>query len=239
MENIWNEKTYNEFVEKIKSLAKPESELNRQRHISILRTEKYVFGLAMSDIRALAKQIGKTDYLSFLKISKSDSYEETLIQGLVIAEIKDLDLQYELFSGWIKNIDSWAICDSTITTMKSLKKSKEKFKYFEKYEKFCYSEEEFVARFGIIVLMVCFLEEPYINRILAMCEKVANEKYYVKMGIAWLLSFAFMKFKDKTYKLLERKVLPKFVQNKAISKCRDSYQVLEEDKEELVKYRIK
>lgn len=239
MEKVWNEKTYSEFIAKLKSLAKPESELNRQRHIAILRTQKYVYGLAMSDIRALAKEVRKTEFLSFLKIAKSDSYEETLIQGLVIAEIKDLDLQYELFSDWIKNIDSWAICDSTVTTMKTLKKSKEKSKYYEKYEEFCYSQEEFVARFGIIVLMVCFLEEPYINRILNMCEKVTNEQYYVQMGIAWLLSFAFMKFKDETYNLLKRKVLAKFVQNKTISKCRDSYQVSREDKEELVKYRIK
>lgn len=239
MDKVWDEKTYSEFKEKLKSLAKPESEFDRQRHIAIIATKQYVYGLKMCDIHALAKEISKNEPLEFLKLAKNDSYEETLIQGIVIAGIKDLELQKNLFLKWVKNIDSWSTCDATVSSMKILKKSKEKGKYFEHYENLCFSSKEFVARFGIIVLMTCYLEEEYIDELLAMCKKVTNEKYYVQMGLAWLISFAFMKFRDKTYGLLKEKCLPKFVQNKAISKCRDSYQVSDEDKEKLISLRIK
>lgn len=229
---------YAEFLEKLKSLAKNESEFDKKRHIAILNTKQYVYGLAMADIRNLAKEILKTDYMSFLKIAKNDSYEETLIQGLVIAGIKDLGLQQKLLTEWIKNIDNWSTCDSVVSTLKSLKKSKEKTKYFEGYKNLCFSSDEFVSRFGIITLMLCYLEVEFIDEILKMCELVTNDKYYVQMGLAWLLSFAFMKFKDKTYMLLNKKCLPKFVQNKAISKCRDSYRVSAEDKQKLKSLRI-
>ena len=72
-----------------------------------------------------------------------------------------------------------------------------------------------------------------------MCEEVKSTAYYVNMALAWLISFAFMKFKEKTYELLNKKALSKFVQNKAICKCRDSFRVDKTDKENLIKFRIK
>lgn len=235
----WDKQRYNDYLAKLKSLAKYETELDRKRHLAIINTKQFVYGLKMCDIRALAKEISKNEPLEFLKVAKNDSYEETLIQGIVIAGIKDLKLQKELFLSWIKNIDNWSTCDTTVSSMKPLKKSKAKQECFEFYKNLCYSEKEFISRFGIIVLMSCYLEDEYIYSILDIAKTVTNEKYYVQMGLAWLLSFAFMKFRDKTYVLLREKCLPKFVQNKAISKCRDSYQVSAEDKENLAKLRIK
>ena len=87
--------------------------------------------------------------------------------------------------------------------------------------------------------MTCYLEDDYIDQILDMCGQVKNDAYYVKMALAWLLSFAFMKFKEKTYILFEKRTLSKFVQNKAICKCRDSFQVEKQDKENLINFRIK
>lgn len=235
----WDKQRYNDYLAKLKSLAKYETELDRKRHLAIINTKQFVYGLKMCDIRALAKEISKNEPLKFLKIAKNDSYEETLIQGIVIAGVKDLKLQKELFVSWIKYIDNWSTCDTTVSSMKPLKNSKTKQDYFEFYKDLCYSEQEFISRFGIIVLMSCYLEEEYIDSILDIAKNVTNEKYYVQMGLAWLISFAFMKFRDKTYELLKQKCLPKFVQNKAISKCRDSYQVSNEDKDELVSFRIK
>ena len=126
-----------------------------------------------------------------------------------------------------------------MTTLKNLKKSKEKQAYFDFYYKLCFSDKEFVARFGIVVLMVVFLDELNIDLIIEMCKRVSNDAYYVQMGIEWLVSMAYVKFKEKTEKLLKEKTLAKFVQNKAISKCHDSFQIEKEDKERLKNYRIK
>ena len=232
------------LIDTLKSVSKNETIEDYERHVKILNTKQNVIAISMSNIRKFAKQIFKAGYEKFLELSLPNDlyqefYEETLIQGLVIAEIKDLEKQKEYFKKWVHKIDNWSTCDTVVSTMKGLKNSKEKNKYFDFYYNLCFEKSEFVSRFGIVVLMTCFLEEEYIERILKMCETVKSDAYYVNMALAWLISFAFMKFKDKTYKLLEKRVLSKFVQNKAISKCRDSYRVKKQDKENLINYRIK
>lgn len=235
---------YQKFLQILKSVSKNESVEYHERHVKILNTKQQVIAISMANIRKFAKKIFKNGYESFLNLSlekdyKSEFYEETLIQGLVIAEIKDLEIQKEYFEKWICKIDNWSTCDSVVSTMKGLKNSKEKSKHFKFYYDLCFSSKEFVSRFGIVVLMTAFLEDEFIDKVLTMCEQVKSDDYYVNMAIAWLISFAFMKFKEKTYKLFEKKTFSKFVQNKAICKCRDSFQVEKEDKENLINFRIK
>ena len=241
---IQSEQDYKLFVKYLFSISKNESVEHKARHIAIINTKQNVIAIAMSSIRKTAKKILKNGYDWFLNYSLNNSYhneyyEETLIQGLVIAEIKDLEKQKSYFELWIKKIDNWSTCDSTVSTMKFLKNSSQKSNYFKFYLNLCFCEDEFVARFGIIVLMTCYLEEMYIDDIFEMCRKVKSDLYYINMALAWLLSYAFMSFKAKTYKLFGEKSLSKFVQNKAICKCRDSFQVLKEDKENLINYRLK
>ena len=238
--NTWTtQKEYDDFVLFLKSLSKNESVEYLERHVKILNTKQNVYALSMVNIRLIAKSIAKGNYLNFLNIAKDDSYEEVTIQGLVIAYLKDLKTQTKLLNNWVCKIDNWSSCDTVVSTMKSLKASPEKAKYFEHYKKMCFDKREFVARFGIVCIMVNYLEPAYINEILNICANVHHDGYYVKMAVAWLISFAFMKFKDKTYTLLSKQCLDKFTQNKAISKCRDSYQVSAQDKANLIAYRIK
>lgn len=230
--------------EELKSVSKNETIEDHERHVKILNTKQNVIAISMSNIRKFAKQIFKAGYEKFLEYSLPNDlyqefYEETLIQGLVIAEIKDLEKQKDYFKKWVHKIDNWSTCDTVVSTMKGLKNAKEKNKYFEFYYNLCFEKSEFVSRFGIVVLMTYFLEDEFIDKILKMCETVKSDAYYINMALAWIISFAFVKFKEKTYELLNKRTLSKFVQNKAISKCRDSYRVEKQDKENLIKFRIK
>ncbi len=232
------------LLEALKSVSKNETVEDHERHIKILNTKQNVIAISMATIRKFAKKIFKAGYEKFLELSLSNGlydefYEETLIQGLVIAEIKDLEKQKDYFKKWVHKIDNWSTCDTVVSTMKGLKNSKEKNKHFDFYLSLCYDSSEFVSRFGIVVLMTCFLEKEFIVQILKMCEDIKTDKYYINMALAWLLSFAFMKFKEKTYELLNKKTLSKFVQNKAICKCRDSFRVEKQDKDNLIEFRIK
>lgn len=241
---ISNEKDYARIPKIIKLFQKQETPENLIRHKKIINSKQEIICVSMAHIRMIAKAIQKGGCDTFLSIAKTKNkedefYEETLIQGLVIAGLKDTNRQMKEFEWWTLKIDNWSTCDSTVSTMKSLKKIKDKNDCFEFYLKLCFSEKEFVARFGIVVLMTYFLEEKYIDKIIEMCKKVSREDYYIQMAEAWLLSFVFIKFKEQAYKLFAEKTLSKFVQNKAISKCRDSFQVSTEDKEWLVDFRIK
>ena len=59
------------------------------------------------------------------------------------------------------------------------------------------------------------------------------------MSNAWLLCEFMIKQRDKTLHYLKSNNLNKFTINKAISKCRDSFRVSKEDKELLLKYKVK
>ena len=241
---IQNQTDYDEFVMHLKSVSKNETLEDKKRHIAILNTKQDVIAISMVNIRKIAKKIFKAGYDKFLEIGlardyKAEFYEETLIQGLVIAQIKDIQKQKDWFSRWINKIDNWSTCDSVISTMKLLKNNPNKREVFEFYLKLCFSSQEFVSRFGIVCLMTNFLEEAFIDEILDMCKKVKSDDYYVKMAVAWLFSMAFVKFREKTLLIIQTKTLDKFVQNKTISKCRDSFQVSKEDKDMLKDLRIK
>ena len=204
-----------------------------------MNSKTELIGLSISQVRNIAKLIIKNgNFDKFLAFDDKKVFEVCMIQGLVIAQIKDIDLQIQYLDSWVKTIDSWGLCDSVVSTMKWLKKADNKKKYFDYFYSLCYQNEEYVSRFGIVVLMSYYLEEEFIDAIYKMCLEVDQEKYYIQMAIAWLISFGFIKFANKTYELLSKKQLSKFTQNKAVSKCRDSFRVSVEDKEKLKTYRI-
>ena len=230
---IKTEENYLKYIEIIKSFSKNESEAYMKRHKAILNTNQDVIGVAMANIRKLAKQISKGDYKSFLKVSlpkqkECQTYEETLIEGLVIAHINDENEQFDYLERWIPKIDNWATCDSVTASFKKLKMSDKHFDWF--YKK-CFSDSEFISRFGITILMNNYLDKKYLDKLFFVCDEVKNDAYYVKMAKAWLISFCFMKFRNETFEYLKNNKLDKFTHNKSISKCRDSFQVSAEDKE--------
>ena len=73
-------------------------------------------------------------------------------------------------------------------------------------------------------------DKPYLNDILNLCNKEHHE-YYVQMMVAWLLSVAYVYFKDEVLKLLINNQLDNFTYNKTLSKICDSYRITKEEKQ--------
>ena len=71
-----------------------------------------------------------------------------------------------------------------------------------------------------------------------MIKSLNCDAYYVKMGAAWLVAELMVKFPLETEKYLKEKNLDRFIQNKAISKCHDSFRIDNETKMRLKSYRI-
>ena len=187
---------YQEFVNYLKLISKNESINDLKRHRAILNTNQKVIGISMKDIRNVAKEISYNCLDEFLEIAKnkkieSSYYEETLIEGLVIAEIKYLDLQILKLKEWVTKIDNWSTCDSVVTSLKLLKKSINKDYYFDEFLVMSKSSNEFVARFGIVVMMSVYLDLKHIDAIYKNLLEIKSEKYYINMAIAWLFSYGF------------------------------------------------
>ncbi|MBQ2753776.1 MAG: DNA alkylation repair protein, partial [Firmicutes bacterium] len=106
-------------------------------------------------------------------------------------------------------------------------------------EKCLESEREYDLRFALVMLLDHYIADEYIDYVLDIYEKVKSEYYYVKMAVAWGLSVCFVKYPEKTIKLLEQGSLDAFTHNKTIQKICESLRVSKESKNNLKKLKKK
>lgn len=191
-----------------------------------------IIGVRIPNLRKMAKQIAKENPKEYLEKVPKKYYEERMLQGFVIGYMKaELEERLVYLDQFVPIIDNWAVCDCCTSTYKFTDKyPKEMWEYIQKYFS---SHREFELRFAIIMLMDYYLTEEYIDQVLEIYNNIQHEGYYVKMGVAWAISMAYVKFPEKTMKLLENNHLDDFTYNKALQKMIESYQIDKETKQKL------
>lgn len=192
----------------------------------IVNGRKRIIGVKTPPVRALAKEILASGQWKEIvdDVDADDSYEVTVIRGLVIAKAKtDFRARAAMVAGFVPQIDSWAICDVFCGEMKIVKKDPEFWwKFIQPYLK---SKKDFYIRFAVIMMMCYFLTDDYITEVLNLLQSVHHDGYYVKMGVAWAFSFAFIKYQKKSMPLLKNNVFDDDTHRMAIQKIVDSFRV--------------
>lgn len=117
----------------------------------------------------------------------------------------------------------------TVSNLKIFKKRQNKDLYFEEIKKYIVNNNPWINRFGYIVLLDYFIEDKYIDKIFELCKNY-KDHYYVKMGIAWLISTCYIKYKGRTLTFLKNNCLDDWTYNKSIQKILESNRVDLEDK---------
>lgn len=204
----------------------------KEFHGSLCPNTKNIIGVRVPILRKFAKEIVKEDFKTYLENAKDDYYEEVMLQGMVIGIAKiDFEQTKQYLTKFIPKIDNWAVCDITISGLKIIKKyQKEMWEFLQEYLK---SKKEFELRFAIVTMLNYYITEEYIESVLKILNNVKHEGYYVKMAVAWAISIAFIKFPEKTMKLLENNNLDDFTYNKSLQKIIESYQVDENTKQKI------
>ena len=206
----------------------------KEFHSSLCPNLDKIIGVRVPELRKMAKEIATTNHSEFLKNAQDEYYEELLLQGLVIGYAKiSIQETFKYLKKFVPKINSWAICDTTCSNLKVTKKHMEEIWNF--LETYINSENEYEIRFALVMYLNYYLTEEYIDRILEKIDKITNKEYYVQMAIAWLISFAYIKQKEKTEQYLLKNNLDEFTLKKSIQKIRESYRVRDEDKEQLKK----
>lgn len=206
----------------------------KEFHSSLCPNVDKIIGVRVPELRKMAKEIALQDYAQFLEQSKDEYYEELVLQGLVIGYAKiSIEETFRYLKVFVPKINSWAVCDTTCSNLKITKKHMQKM--WEFLEQYINSENEYEIRFALVMYLDYYLTDEYINKILQNIDKITNKQYYVQMAIAWLISFAYIKQKEKIEKYLLKNNLDKFTQNKAIQKICESYRVSKENKDKLRK----
>lgn len=188
-----------------------------------------IIGVRTPDLRKLAKQLMKEDYLYYLEHACDDSYEEVLLQGMVIgyAKLTFQEMKPYLIR-YIPKITNWALCDLFVGNLKITKDNKEAM--YDFLQSYLTSEHTYEIRFGVVMLLNYYIEEIYCDQAFAHFDAITSKEYYVQMAIAWAVSMYYVKYKEKTMKYLLNNQLDDFTYNKALQKIIESRQIDKEEK---------
>lgn len=226
----WTKEDGKEFIKYLETF-KREEKIEWTK--SILNTNMEVLAIKSPDIKQIAKEIAKGNFISFLDLNLNNYYENTAINGNLIPRIKDFNIMKKYLDKYSKQAENWATCDLLKFNIKGKEEA-----FLELVEEYIKSDLPFVRRIGMLILFSFIENDKYIDKIYEKLNSFEKEEaYYVNMVNAWLLCELFIKRREKTIEFLENNKLNSFTMNKGISKCRDSFRVSDEDKELLLKYK--
>lgn len=223
------------MVEKIrKELLELQDLKYRDFHSKLCPGIDNIIGIQVPKIRAIVKQMLKKDYHVYLKQVDNKYYEETMIEGLIIATSKmSLEDKFNYLEKFVSKIDNWAVCDTVCSGFKLKEKELSSvWDFIVKYQK---STKEFELRFMIVMMMDYFLVDYYIDKVFKIIDSINVDHYYTNMAIAWLISVAFVKYRKETLKYLDNHHLSEFTYQKSLQKIIESNRVTKEDKEMIIK----
>ena len=186
-------------------------------------------GVRLPQIRKIAKEYsGTKESREFLDYLPHKYLEENMLHGMLISNIKDLDLCINELDKFLPYVDNWAVCD----TMSPVIFKKYKQELLIKIKEWTKSKHLYTARFGIGMLMKHFLDEDFKKDYLKI-PLIKTKEYYLQMMIAWFYATALAKQWDSSIPYIENNKLDTWIHNKTIQKSIESYRITDEQKDYL------
>ena len=193
-------------------------------------------GVRVPKVRKLAKLLKNDSGIeAFMGELPHKYYDENMLHGLLISEIKDFDKAVAETNRFLPYIDNWAVCD--IMSPKVFKKHKAEL--IDNIRKWVGSNETYTIRFGIEMLMSHYLDDDFRTEYLDIPAEIRSEEYYVNMMIAWFFATALAKQWGSAIIYIEDNRLDRWTHNKAIQKAVESYRITDEQKMYLKTLKIK
>ena len=204
----WNKSDYQKFVDYLFSFE----DLEYKNFNSKLVLKNNLIGIRVPILKKIAKELAKGNYKEFISIMNHNYHEEVLIHGLILGYIKD-PMNY--FDDYIKYMNDWQSCDITISNMK----------YFKYNQDINYIKKYLYHRVGYVILLTYYIKDEYIDELYNIVDNYNSDSYYVKMAVAWLLSYLIIYDKNRAVKYLKKSKLDDFTYNKGIQKAIESKKI--------------
>ena len=122
--NIWSKEEYNNFISYLFNISEKEYKLFQEKLIP----NKNIIGIRTNILKKIAKEIYKGNYDEFLNIMQNNYYEENILYGLIISNIKDTKTLLPYLNKYILIIDNWASCDIFASSLKIVKNKQNIYK---------------------------------------------------------------------------------------------------------------
>lgn len=215
--------------QQIETLAETEY---RNFSAKLLPQTEHILGVRLPLLRKIAKEISKSDWHTYLQTAQDTSFEEIMLQGMVIGCVKcPQEERFLYIQTFIPKIDNWSICDSFCTGLKFTKEyPTEMWDFLQPY---LTSNQEFHIRFAVVVLIFYYINESYVTKVIQQLDTVQHDGYYAKMAVAWAISICYINFPEITLQYLEKNCLDDFTHNKALQKITESLKVDKESKKQI------
>ena len=186
-----------------------------------------VIGVRMPALRKLAKDFAETpEAAEFLQTLPHRYYEENNLHGLLISAMRDYDRAVAALDAFLPYVDNWATCD--LIRPKVFQKHLPEL--LEKIQVWLASDHTYTVRFGLEMLMTCYLDDAFRPEYPELAAGVRSGEYYVNMMIAWYFATALAKQYDPALPYLRERRLDPWIHNKAIQKAIESCRVTGEQK---------
>ena len=193
-------------------------------------------GVRVPIVRKLAKTLyNVSDADSFFNELPHNYFDENMLHGLLIEQIKDYDECVKQLDKFLPFVDNWAVCDSC--NPKVFKKNKDKL--IKDINRWIKAKDTYTVRFAINMLMGHYLDDDFDEKYLKQVSKVKSNEYYINMVVAWYFATALAKQYDSTIPYIENKVLDDWTHNKTIQKAIESYRISDSQKQYLRTLKIK
>ena len=232
-----------EIREQLIQMAEPEYQ---RFAVGLIPGEDKMLGIRIPQLRALAKQIVKSDWKAAIK--EQDVYfEETMLHGMILSYAsKDMDEMLPYIKEFIPRVNNWSVCDSVFMGMHIFQTDRKKtWKFIEAY---LHSDKEFEIRVALIIMMQHLLKCDrqgkktarlrvvgiddlrvetrekglYVDKVFEELDMVKTADYYASMAASWLLAEAFCCYPYNTYQYILENHLDDITHNKGIQKITES-----------------
>lgn len=233
----WDEIAYLQYKNDL--CAQTDEQYRQFQRKLILTSKEPILGVRLPILQRIARQIAKGDADGFLRLCRADSFEEVMVEGLVLAHMRlPFAEKAERIGAFLPKINNWSVCDSFCAALKI--KPSEKEAAYLLCRKYFSSPAEYERRFAVVFAMDALLCDAYIDNLLSDFSAVPREEYYVSMAVAWAVSVCFVHHRDKTLHFLQSDgIADADTYIRALQKITDSCRVSTEDKQMIRQMRAK
>ncbi len=186
-----------------------------------------VIGVRTPELRGIARGMYRSgEYREFLRELPHRYFEENNLHAFIICEMRDFDAcvgETELF---LPHVDNWATCDQL--RPKSFPKNSERL--LPEVMRWIRSDKTFTVRFGVGILMSCFLDGHFKPEFLDAVAGIESDEYYVNTMCAWYFATALAKQGETVMPYFESDALREPVLRLAVRKACESFRISDERK---------
>ena len=154
-----------------------------------------MIGVRIPQLRAMAREIARGDWRTWLEEAEDEYFEEKMLRGMVISYAKCPPEEKLHWTGrFVPTIDNWAVCDCFCWRLKAAERGP-MWRFIQPYFS---SQAEYEVRFAVVMALGNFVDEEHLDPFLELLGAIRHDAYYVRMGIAWAVSVCYVKFPERT-----------------------------------------